>query len=121
MLKLNFNTILSLLAIGLVALFVGRYFYMKPGMVNGEQAPGFEAQLLNGEDFRLSELKGQYVLIDFWGSWCPPCRKENPELVDLYHKYKQTNFEQAQGFTIVSIGVEENRERWLNAIQRDEL
>ena len=119
--KLSFNIILSVLAVGLVALFVGRYFYMKPGMINGEQAPGFKAQLLSGEAFRLSELEGQFVLIDFWGSWCPPCRKENPALVELHNKYKKADFEQAQGFSIVSIGIEENRERWLAAIRRDKL
>lgn len=119
--KLSFNTILSVLAVGLVALFVGRYFYMKPGMINGEQAPGIRAPLLNGGDFQLSDLEGQYVLIDFWGSWCPPCRQENPALVKLYNKYKAANFEQAQGFTIVSIGIEDKRERWVNAIQQDSL
>lgn len=119
--KLSFNALLSILALGLIALFVGRYFYMKPGMINGQPAPGFEATLLDGQAFRLSELEGQYVLLDFWGSWCPPCRKENPELVQLYDRYSEANFEQAQGFTIVSIGIEDNRARWKKAIRSDEL
>lgn len=119
--KLTFNTLLGLLAVGLLALFVGRYFYMQPSLINGERAPDFEAELLDGNAFALSELQGQYVLIDFWGSWCPPCRKENPELVALYDKYHSASFQDAKGFTIVNIGVEEQEARWKKAIKQDQL
>ncbi len=119
--KITLNTVLSVLAVGIVALFAGRYFYMKPGMINGEMAPGFSAELQNGSRFQLKELRGQYVLLDFWGSWCPPCRAENPALVKLYEEYQNASFEQASGFQIVSIAVEEQKERWERAIKRDGL
>ncbi len=99
----------------------GRYFYFKPKYINGEQAPDFSGQLLNGADFSLSDLKGHYVLLDFWGSWCGPCRKENPALVALYRDFQGSSFQDADGFEIVSIGIEQNEDAWKAAIQRDGL
>ncbi len=106
----------------IVALFfVGKYFYMKPSQGTGESAFEFEAKLIDGSSFKLSDLKGQYVLVDFWGSWCGPCRKANPKLVQLHNQFKDTKFEDASGFQILSIGIEESELRWKNAIQKDGL
>lgn len=99
----------------------GRYFYFKPKYINGEQAPEFSGQLLNGTDFSLSDLEGKYVLLDFWGSWCGPCRKENPSLVALYRDFNGKEFVKADGFEIVSIGIEQNKDAWRSAIQKDGL
>lgn len=107
--------------VGVVVLFIGRYFYFKPKFINGEAVPNFEATLINGEKMALSDLRGKYVLVDFWGSWCGPCRIQNPHLVQLYDKYHQAEFQQAKGFEIISIGVEQNEERWKNAISKDNL
>ncbi|MFO7938927.1 MAG: TlpA disulfide reductase family protein [Bacteroidales bacterium] len=87
----------------------------------GDKAPEIEQVLVSGEDFQLSELRGTLVLVDFWAAWCKPCRKENPELVKLYHKYKDESFENAEGFTIVSVSMDFKREMWENAIAKDEL
>lgn len=119
--KITFNTILNILLLALIGLFIARYFYRQPSFVNGESAPDFTAGTIGGGQLRLSSLRGHYVLIDFWGSWCGPCRKENPALAALYDKYKDASFRQAEGFELVSIGIEENESRWRNAIERDGL
>ena len=120
--KLNFPRILTIvLVLGIVGFYLGRYLYFKPSHVNGEEAPLFSGKLANGQNFALEDLKGDYVLIDFWGSWCGPCRKENPGLVQLYDKYNQADFKNADGFEIVSVGVEKREQRWKSAIAKDNL
>lgn len=69
----------------------------------------------NGNTIRLSSLEGQVVLLDFWASWCGPCRKTNPELVDIYNDY------QNKGFTVYSVSLDKKRDAWLNAISQDQL
>ena len=54
----------------------------------GDQAPNFKATLVDGTKFQLSDLGGHYVLLGFWGSWCGPCRRENPNLVQFYKEHK---------------------------------
>lgn len=119
--KVTFGKVLNVLIIAVVLLIIGRYFYMKPRFINGEQVPVIQAQLKNGQAFDLSDLRGQYVLLDFWGSWCGPCRKENPELVELNKAFGSKAFKDAEGFSIVSIGVEDNAARWERAIEQDRL
>ncbi len=94
---------------------IGRVLYFLPEYKRGEAAPDFVATLPDGQTFRLSDLRGRYVLLHFWGSWCGPCRLENPKLRDLYLRYEN------RGFTIVSIGVEKDTVRWQRAIAQDGL
>ncbi len=63
----------------------------------------------------LSDLKGKVVLIDFWASWCGPCRRENPAVVALYKKYKD------DGFTILSVSLDKDKAKWIAAIEKDGL
>ncbi|MEY4288705.1 MAG: hypothetical protein RLZZ30_793 [Bacteroidota bacterium] len=82
----------------------------------GKMAPEFtELKLDRKKSLSLSDLRGQIVLIDFWASWCGPCRKENPNVVQTYEKYKN------DGFTIVSVSLDTDLEKWKNAIQQDQL
>ena len=91
--------------------------YDKHLMFNSGTQPAPEIALagINGEEVRLSDLKGQYVLIDFWASWCKPCRLENPNVVRLYNKYKN------KGFTVLSVSLDENPDQWKAAILKDNL
>ena len=80
-----------------------------------QPAPSFILPNINGDSVKLSDFKGKYVLIDFWASWCAPCRAANPTLVKTYNELKNRDF------TIVSISVDKNRELWLKAIEKDGL
>ena len=75
----------------------------------------------NGEKMSLSELKGKLVLIDFWASWCGPCRRENPNIVDAYRKYYKTKFKEGNGLEIFSVSLDKNKDAWLKAINKDQL
>ena len=119
--KISFNTVLNFAILVLVVALAGRYFYFKPKFDSGEDLPNFSATLLNGEDMKLSDLRGKYVLVDFWGSWCGPCRAENPHLVNLYKKYNGHKFKNADDFEILSVGIEKREERWKRAIEKDGL
>ncbi|CAN5344042.1 TlpA disulfide reductase family protein [soil metagenome] len=81
----------------------------------GKPAPDFTLKTPTGESIQLSSLKGQVVLIDFWASWCKPCRAENPNLVRTYEQYKN------KGFTIYSISLDKELDAWVNAIKQDNL
>ncbi len=101
--------------------WLARYLYMKPQYAGGEKAPPITSQLMDGSDFNLAQLNGKYILLDFWGSWCSPCRAESPQLVKFYEQYHEASFADADGFEIVSIGIETKVSRWLRAIQKDGL
>lgn len=81
----------------------------------GAEAPDFTQKTPEGEDLSLSDLKGKIVLVDFWASWCGPCRRENPNVVKMYEKYKD------QGFEILGVSLDSNKDRWLQAIKKDGL
>ncbi len=109
--------VLSLVIIG----FIGYKIYQLPKFSDGEMAPGFQAELINGDSFSLSDLSGSYILLDFWGSWCGPCRKESPDLVKLHNTFYGKSFTDAKGFEIVSVAIETNEKRWKKAIASDNL
>ena len=96
-------------------------WYKIPSQSAGTLAPDFVGYMANGDSLRLSDYKGDLVLLDFWGSWCGPCRVYNKKLVEIYHKYKNARFKKEDKFTIISVGIETNKQRWLAAIEKDGL
>lgn len=91
-----------------------RVDYVAP-FVAGKEAPNFSLPQPEGGDLSLKDLRGKYVLIDFWASWCGPCREENPNLVKTYESYKDRNFE------ILGVSLDNEKNAWLSAIEKDGL
>ena len=81
----------------------------------GMPAPKFSIPDSAGKMLGLADIKGKYILLDFWASWCGPCRSENPGLVKAYKKFH------TQGFEILSVSLDQKKQQWLNAINRDQL
>ena len=87
----------------------------------GDKIPNITMTSIDGKTQSLSDLRGQVVLVDFWASWCKPCRKENPEIVRMYNRYKDQEFENGKGFTVFSVSLDSKQPAWEKAVEKDGL
>jgi thiol-disulfide isomerase/thioredoxin len=91
------------------------------GLNLGNKAPAISLKNPNDSLIDLSSVKGKLVLIDFWASWCGPCRIENPFLSEVYNRYKDKEFKGGKGFTVYSVSLDGDKGKWKSAIVNDKL
>ncbi|GET26530.1 hypothetical protein NT017_28590 [Prolixibacter sp. NT017] len=87
----------------------------------GKTAPNIVETGINGDTLKLSALRGKMVLIDFWASWCGPCRRENPNVVKAYDEFKDKNFQEGKGFSVFSVSLDQSHTAWEHAVKMDNL
>lgn len=104
--------------IAIVALTLSAHSFAQK---TGQTLPDIALTNQQGDTIRLSDLRGKVVLIDFWASWCGPCRAENPNLTKCYDKYKDKRCTRGNGFEIFSISLDVNKDKWKKAIKSDRL
>lgn len=98
----------------ILAVVLGRQWYFTPNTSNGEAAKDFSATTIDGQPFSLADTRGEVVLLQFWGSWCGPCRVKHPGLVNLKR-------ELGDQLRIISVGIEQKEQNWRAAIVKDGL
>jgi len=94
---------------------INKFLKLSQEIKIGSKYVDFEQTNAAGKKIKLSDIKGKYILLEFWGSWCGPCRDENPNLVKTYNAYK------AKGFEILGVAADDNKDQWLKAIKDDGL
>ena len=114
-LESNFNLLDTAIRNSQIGKALAEYITVNKVGAVGTEAVDFTQNDTSGKAVSLSSFRGKYVLVDFWASWCRPCRIENPNLVKAYNKYKDKNF------TILGVSLDQEKDAWTKAIQKDGL
>lgn len=104
--------LLIFIALAIVIYFLVTRLLPKTGIEERKAAPDFETTGIDGSLFRMSDMQGNYILLDFWGSWCGPCIAEAPSMVQLYNEFADVKFPGGYKFEIVSIALEKTDRHW---------
>lgn len=126
--QIYFHGMTKNLAISIILIFslsvclVGQKVSNLEGIEIGEKAPEITLPTVDGEDFILSQLEGKVVFVNFWASWCSPCRKKAPKLMEIYNKFRESEFDDGEkGFEIVYVSLDNNMEIWKRSIEKDNI
>ena len=120
--KITFS--FGMISIGiLLFIFFNNNYRQSSGKIfdKDELAPEIELYNPKGKKINLSKLRGKLVPIDFWASWCGPCRQESPNIVEAYNKYRKRKFVNGKGLEIFSVSLDKNKSAWISAIEKDGL
>jgi thiol-disulfide isomerase/thioredoxin len=116
--KNKIKSIAFVISVLVPSLILYRYFTFSNEASKGKIAPEFSVKLIDKRDYNLSDSKGNYIILDFWGSWCHTCLGEMPKLVDLKSKFQSSYFDNKSKLDIVTIALEKKGDNWRKVTQK---